>query len=251
MQNLRDYPYSEEIAHGISTMNIHGGHRREVFTAANFGATKDKFPSLMYQDCGSTKYNGIVSRWMRTHGFFQTDNNESIFGHASQVRWKDDRKKITLRPGMEVSFRVTKGSNGKAEAFEISARGGEALDFHEKYGESDPYDRDVQYEGRIFRGTVKFFDSRQLYGKVILKDKLEEDVKNSRLKREDIFFKAVDALGEDYPFKIRRGRDCTFKLYYSDKYGWGAFDVMDGNQQPWPSYKQSKPLKKRKYGKRA
>lgn len=188
-------------------------------------------------------YDGIVSRWMRTHGFIKTTNNESIFGHASKVRWKDERKKITLRPGMEVSFKVTTGSQGKAEAFDICSRDGQPLDFHQKYGESDPYDRVIQYEGRVFRGAIKFFDSRQLYGKVVLKDDLEENEHNARLKREDIFFKAVDALGEEYPFKVRRGRDCTFKLYLSNKYGWGAFDVMDGEQNPWPSYKLSKKKK--------
>jgi len=185
-------------------------------------------------------FHGIVSRWMRTHGFINTGNNESIFGHASNVKWKDNRKKITLRPGMQVSFKVSKGSSGKPEAFNITGRKGQALDFHEKFGDTDPYDRDIQFDGAIFRGTIKFFDSRQLYGKVVLKDSLPEHEHSHRLKPEDIFFKAVDALGEEYPFKIRRERECTFKMYYSEKYGWGAFDVMDGDVNPWPSYKASK-----------
>lgn len=191
-------------------------------------------------------FNGIVSRWMRTHGFIKTGNNESIFGHASNVKWKDGRKKITLRPGMQVSFNVSKGNSGKPEAFNITGRKGQALDFHEKFGDTDPYDRLIQFDGAIFRGTIKFFDSRQLYGKVVLKDKLPEHEQIHRLKPEDIFFKAVDALGEGYPFKIRRGRECTFKMYYSEKYGWGAFDVMDGDVNPWPSYKASKISNRKK-----
>lgn len=201
-------------------------------------------------------YHGIVSRWMRAHGFIKIPrfNNEpeiTYFGHASQVNWKDLRKKITLRPGMEVSFKVSQGPIGKPEAVQISARGkgnnlGEPLDFHQKYGASDPYDRVIQYGGKIFRGNIKFFDSRQLYGKVVLTDEIDQDNPEiGKLRRDDIFFKAVDALGEEYPFQIRRGRTATFKLYFSKKYGWGAYDVMDGDGKLWPSYKSAKIARKR------
>lgn len=187
-------------------------------------------------DSGSVEERmGVVSRWRRTHCFIQS-NNESIFGHASQVKWLDERKKITLRPGMEVAFRVRVGREGKQEAFGISAIGGGPLDFHQKFGNTDPYDRVVQYDGRVFHGEIKFFDSTQLYGKIALLDELEETEHTAKLNRDNIFFKAVDALGQVYPFRIRRKDECTFKLYHSLKYGWGACDVMDANQMPWPPY---------------
>lgn len=124
---------------------------------------------------------------------------------------------------------------------------GGPLDFHQKFGDSDPYDRKIQYGGKIFFGYVKFFDSRQLYGKLILEDDIDDDnplIKE--LKRENLFFKAVDALGEEYPFQIKRGQPAYFKLYYSDKYGWGAFDVSPSHGQVWPSYKKMKLAEREK-----
>jgi len=54
----------------------------------------------------------------------------------------------------------------KDSAVEVECRNGLPLNFHAKHGPKDTYDREIQYDGRFFNGTVKFFSRKRSYGRI-------------------------------------------------------------------------------------
>ena len=56
---------------------------------------------------------------------------------------------------MEIKFKVKTPEEGKKFAFDLCARDGSCLDFHVKLGETDKYDRIMQYDDAWFTGKIK------------------------------------------------------------------------------------------------
>jgi len=188
---------------------------------------------------------GTILRWKKTHGFLkygEGDEEKSLFFHETNVKYTPN-KKVTLRPGMQIKFHYQKGATetDKPSAVDVCARDGGLLDFHKIFGDTDQYDRIIQFDEKWFTGRVKFFDRVRGYGRIRITqfDELDEvNAPKSEIGPE-VYFKEVDLDAEGFPVKIRSGNPVKFKLYNSEKFGWGAQTVQFGNGE---KFKQQSEL---------
>jgi len=188
---------------------------------------------------------GRIARWKKTYGFilYQANNEErSVFFHHTSVNYVK-YKKITLRPTMEVRFKLEEDEQGRLAAIDVCARNGGPLDYHVKTSEDDIYDREIKYGGQWFDGSVKFFDRNRGYGRVkTIPEQLE--ALNITEVKSFLYFKEVDVVAEGYPIQIRSGNPVRYQIYHSVKYGWGAMTLQYGDGQRFQQLKKKRRSKK-------
>jgi len=183
-------------------------------------------------------YNGEVNLWKRTHGFLkhvnENDVSTSFFFHCSNVNSSD--KRVLLRKNMAVRFKVQRGEDGKKDsAVDVESRNGLPLNFHAKHGPKDTYDREIQYDGRFFNGTVKFFSRKRSYGRI---EAVQEELESVGAPIEEIglvYFKEIDIDAADFPVKIDRGDEVRFQMFNSSR-GWGGMNVQMQNGEQMPMF---------------
>jgi len=194
---------------------------------------------------------GEVALWKRTHGFLLYKDDEKdvkIFCHGSQI--KTDDKKVLLRRGMECQFKVETLSNGKTNAIEVQAIGGGPLNFHQKYGEKDTYDRKLLYSDAFFEGEIKFFSRLRGYGRILMNEEGIEKLKALNVSEEelenvkDLYFKEVDLDVVDFPAKIDKFDKVQFQVFNSSR-GYGGIHIRGENGEPIPIFtKQDREAKR-------
>lgn len=196
----------------------------------------------------STKYEfGVVAMWKKTHGFinYGEDDSERVFVHKTNVITDD--MKVLLRRGMECRFKLAQGDDERIHAVEVSARDGSPLSFHQKHGEQDNYDREIQFDGEVFKGSVKFFSRFRAYGRIrVNKEALERltELGISEKDCADLYFKENDLRIVAYPAKINRADRVSFQIFNSSR-GWGAMNIKTADGDLIPQFTEEERAEKR------
>jgi cold shock CspA family protein len=193
----------------------------------------------------STEFTtGTVALWKRTHGFLSYKEGEDvnrIFVHQSNVM--SDDKMILLRRGIDVKFKIESGKNGKTNAVEVQGLNGESLNFHQKHGENDTYDREILFNNTSFQGEVNFFSRLRSYGRIQMNEESIEKLKTLDASEEDLaavndlYFKEVDLDVVDFPAKIDRTDKVSFQIFNSSR-GYGAMHIRTESGEPIPIFTQ-------------
>jgi len=192
---------------------------------------------------------GTIAMWKKTHGFinYGKDDGERIFCHQANVITSD--KKVLLRRGMEVRFLIADGDakDDRTCAVEVSARDGSPLSFHKKHGANDTYDREIEFEGEVFKGTVKFFSRFRSYGRISVNEETVQrlnDLGCTEKDATDLYFKENDLNIVAYPAKINRGDEVCFQIFNSSR-GWGAMNIKTASGDLIPQFTEEDRAEKR------
>jgi len=190
---------------------------------------------------------GVVAMWKKTHGFinYGEDNKERVFVHKTSV--VTDDKKVLLRRGMECRFKLAEGEDDRIHAVEVSARDGSPLAFHQKHGEQDSYDREIQFDGEVFKGAVKFFSRFRAYGRIRVSAEALERLLELGVEEKDcsdLYFKENDLNIIAYPAKINRADEVSFQIFNSTR-GWGAMNIKTADGDLIPQFTEEERAEKR------
>jgi len=217
----------------------------EMNTAVEVDDETEKNARAKQNPVSTEIYTGKVAVWKNAHGFIlymDGEEEKKIFVHKSSI--KTDDKKVLLRRGAQLQFKVETQEKDKFKAVEVTAVGGGPLNFHEKQGESDPYDRELVHAESTFTGEVKFFSRIRGYGRIEMSAESVEKLKGLNATEEemgatkDLYFKELDMEVESFPAKLARTDKVSFNLFNSSR-GMGAMKIRTESGELIPPFTQA------------